>query len=123
MPDIVRHLLLFAATLGAATLLGGCGHETAPTPPLTLPVVERPTLILQPVPAEARVLVPAAAVTRRGGVDGVFVTQDGLARFRMVRVGKRFGDRLEILSGLDSTETLVLGDLADVRDGSPIKIR
>jgi hypothetical protein len=40
----------------------------------------------------------------------------------MVRTGKTVNNRVEILSGLRGSETLVTGDLRDVHDGSPVKI-
>ena len=40
----------------------------------------------------------------------------------MVRTGKNVNGRIEILSGLSGSETLVTGDLRDVHDGSPVKI-
>ena len=39
-----------------------------------------------------------------------------------VKPGRGRDGEIEILSGLHGTETLVLGDLREVRDGSPVKI-
>jgi hypothetical protein len=39
----------------------------------------------------------------------------------MLRLGKVAGDRIEVLAGLTGNERLVLGDLHEVRDGSPIR--
>ena len=49
------------------------------------------------------------------------LSEENQARFRMVRTGKIVNDRVEILSGLSGSETLVAGDLQDVHDGSPIQ--
>ena len=71
-----------------------------------------------------RILIPQLALVERGGIPAVFVLQDdALARFRMVRIGKAYGGQVEILAGLTGTETLVLGDLSGVRDGSLITKR
>jgi len=68
-------------------------------------------------------LVPQSALVVRGGIPGVFVlSETNQARFRMVRTGKNVNGRIEILSGLSGSETLVTGDLRDVHDGSPVKI-
>lgn len=102
----------------AIQLLAACGEKAMePAPPETL---SRPTLILSATPN--RVLVPQSALVERGGIPGVFVlADDHHARFRMVRTGKLINGRAEILSGLSGSETLVTGDLRNVRDGSPIQ--
>ena len=85
--------------------------------------MNRPVLALQVKPAELlRIRIPRQALVERGGIPGVLVLSPaGEARFRMVRPGGTPGTQVEILSGLHGDETLVLGDLADVHDGSPIK--
>ena len=51
---------------------------------------------------ETVVTVPGTAITRAAGYEGLFtVGQDNVARLSMVKPGERFGDRVEILSGLD----------------------
>ena len=103
----------------AGLLLAGCDKKIAP--PATLTALTRPVLTLD---AQAgRVLVPQALLVERGGVPGVFVlSAENQARFRMVRTGKTVNGRIEILSGLSGSESLVTGELRDVHDGSPVKI-
>jgi len=73
--------------------------------------------------AAQTILIPRAALAERGGIPGVFVlSETSEARFRMVKPGRGRDGEIEILSGLHGTETLVLGDLREVRDGSPVKI-
>jgi hypothetical protein len=55
-------------------------------------------------------------------VPGVFVLENDEARFRMVRTGKLGATRIEILSGLFGNEVLLLGDLDQVHDGSPVRV-
>lgn len=106
-----------------ALAVGACAGKP-PSPPLELPALVRPVMRLQPPPdSRDEVLIPVAAFVVRGGIPGVFVLRQGLARFRMVRPGRQRGDRLQVLSGLSGNETLVLGNLADVHDGSPITVR
>ncbi len=103
--------------------LGACGSQP-PSPPLVLPQLQRPVVRLQLADsATAQVSIPRDAFLLRGGLPGVFVLQNGRARFRMIKVGKTRADRLEVLSGLSGNETLVVGDLADVHDGSPIAVK
>ncbi|HSG89638.1 MAG TPA: efflux RND transporter periplasmic adaptor subunit [Pseudomonadales bacterium] len=48
-----------------------------------------------------RLLIPGEALVRRSEVTGVYVVGDNDdVRFRQVRIGNRFGERVEILSGL-----------------------
>jgi len=110
-------ILIFSVVAVAVLQLAGCGEKAAE--PVPRAALERPIQILD---AKAgRVLVPQVAVVERGGIPGVFVLTDkNQARFRMVRTGKSVNGRVEILSGLNGSETLVTGDLRTVRDGSPI---
>ncbi len=112
---------LIAVLMLAALPLAGCNKKPE-VPPPSLPRVERPVLALNAKPGELlKLSIPRQALVERGGIPGVFVlSETGEARFRMVRAGKTGDTRVEILSGLAGNETLVLGDLAAVHDGSPI---
>lgn len=102
--------------LTALAALTACGKPQPPTSPSAL---TRPVITL--TASEGHVEIPHAALVSRGGVPGVFVLNEAnQARFRMVRTGKPGASRIEILSGLSGRETLVAGDLAEVRDGSRI---
>lgn len=117
--------LLAAAAAAVLLALAAC-HRQGPSdvpPPPPRPQLERPVLQLAEARGEraVRVLIPRRALVERGGIPGVFVLDEqGQARFRMVRPGRRTGERIEILAGLKGGERLVLGDLAAVHDGSPI---
>ena len=115
---------------GAAALLVACDAAEPPIARHPLPVLERPVTQLQHRAERPRdieqpnILIPARALVERGGFPGVFVLSPAReARFRMVRVGRVDGGRAEILSGLHGDETLVLGDLSAVHDGSPIRVQ
>jgi hypothetical protein len=115
--NVPRALLL----LGLAVLAGGC-ERPAPTAPPARATLERPVLTLK-VPADGQraIVIPRAALVERTGIPGVFVLSEaGAARFRMVKTGRARNGELEILSGLAGNETLVLGSLAEVHDGTPI---
>ncbi|MDO8703772.1 MAG: hypothetical protein Q7J84_02375 [Sulfuricaulis sp.] len=113
----------FVAVIALAILpFAGC-HKQPEVPP-SLPHVQRPVLILNLKPgARLKLPIPRQALVERGGIPGVFVlSATGEARFRMVRAGRTNDAQVEILSGLHGDETLVLGDLSAVHDGSPIKV-
>jgi RND family efflux transporter MFP subunit len=60
-----------------------------------------------------RLLVPATALIERSEVTGVYVLDaNGQVSLRYVRPGHRFGDRLEILSGLAAGEHIALDPVA-----------
>jgi hypothetical protein len=122
---VIRRLAF--ALLTVAVGLSACGQREAKRSDAPT-VLERPvfTLVLPPT-ADGAVRVPNAALIARAGQPGVFVlTQtDGAttARFRLVSAGKVRGQETDILSGLAGNETLVLGDLSAVHDGSVIQAK
>ncbi len=62
-----------------------------------------------PVGEREAVLVPAAAVARRGQLTGVWtVDAQGRAFLRWVRTGRAVGDEVEIISGLAGGETVIV---------------
>jgi RND family efflux transporter MFP subunit len=72
--------------------------------------------------AQARaLLVPASAIVTFAGVDKVLIAQDNKAVERPVALGRREGDRVEIVSGLAPGEAVIVqpGNLVQ---GEPIRI-
>lgn len=51
-----------------------------------------------------RLLIPESALVRRSEFSGVYVVADNRVSLRQVRLGHRFGERVEILSGLSEGE-------------------
>lgn len=75
-----------------------------------------------PLGQREAVTLPYAAILERGQLTGVYVVgKDDVARFRLIKTGAQFGERLEILSGLHEGETVVVGGIEQVRDGTRIK--
>lgn len=63
-------------------------------------------------------LVPASAVITQGQLTGVYrVGPDKGITYRLIRVGRRYGDRVEVLSGLDPGDTIIVGNLDRAVDG------
>jgi RND family efflux transporter MFP subunit len=66
--------------------------------------------------------VPTRAVVVRGQMEMVFVVTNGAAQLRLVKMGKRTGDTVEIVSGLSAGESIVVEGAAQLRDGQPVQI-
>jgi RND family efflux transporter MFP subunit len=65
--------------------------------------------------------VPQSAVVDRAGMTGVFVVdKDGIAHFRLVRVGAQMGADVEIQAGLNADDTIVTSNLPEVENGVKI---
>jgi RND family efflux transporter MFP subunit len=68
-------------------------------------------------------LLPAGAVAEQGQVQSALVAQDGFARGRLVTLGGRVGDRVEVLSGLTAGEMVVFPRPAGLADGARVEVR
>ncbi|MGH9836447.1 MAG: efflux RND transporter periplasmic adaptor subunit [Blastocatellia bacterium] len=68
------------------------------------------------------ILIPQKAVTQRGQLAGVFVVDDaGIARLRLIKTGKSYGESVEALSGLSDGERIVVDGAANVNDGVKVQ--
>jgi len=67
------------------------------------------------------ILVPNQAVIRRGQLTGVWIVrQDGTAHLRWVRMGRSFGDAVEVLSGMSGGEIVVLSTQQPLVEGDRV---
>jgi RND family efflux transporter MFP subunit len=58
---------------------------------------------------ERIMLIPASAVVPQGQLTGIFIVDAGqIARFRLIRTGRRFDDTVEMITGLDDGQRFVL---------------
>ena len=74
-----------------------------------------------PVGVRQAILAPAGAVIRRGQLTGVWIVrQDGTAHLRWVRLGRSFGDSIEILSGMNGGEIVVLSTQQPLIEGDRV---
>lgn len=73
-----------------------------------------------PGAAGAVLSVPASAVFARGGLTGVFVVDNGVARLRWIAVGATTGDRIEARAGVAAGEKVAL-DPQGLEDGDPVE--
>lgn len=68
------------------------------------------------------VFVLRAAVHERGQLTFVFVTSDGCAHMRLVKTGGQYLDLVEILSGLQPGDQVIVSSQGEVTDGQPISM-
>ncbi len=65
-----------------------------------------------------RVFVPEKCIVKRGELNIVYtLDKNGKARLTLVRLGKKFGDKYEVLSGLKGNETIACANLSKISDG------
>jgi RND family efflux transporter MFP subunit len=67
-------------------------------------------------------LVPEMSVVRRPAGELVYVVHDGKARQTPVRIGERAGGMVEILAGLDGSETVAVDGAAYLSDGAAVRV-
>ena len=71
----------------------------------------------------AVLLIPAAALSPLGQMERVFVAgANSRAVLRLVKSGAAHGESVEILSGLDAGERIVVNPPAGLREGQPLEI-
>lgn len=67
-------------------------------------------------------VVPPAAILQRGQLTGVYVVDpQGIAAYRLIRMGKVYDQGVEVLSGLKPGERIVTAQVNRVTDGARIK--
>jgi multidrug efflux pump subunit AcrA (membrane-fusion protein) len=65
-------------------------------------------------------LIPESALTRRGQLEGIYIVENDAALLRLVKTGKPYDKRIEILSGLTPGTRIVTTPPADIADGVKI---
>lgn len=77
--------------------------------------------VFLPGPSAARLLVPEKAVVSRGGLEIAWaVSSDGRVALRYVRTGLRTGGSVEVRSGLEAGERVVVNPPADLEAGTRV---
>jgi RND family efflux transporter MFP subunit len=94
---------------------------------LTLPPAMRRTLrpgffgrVSFPAGDRPVLIVPESAIVRRGQLTGVYAVDNHAALLRLVKLGKRYGNGFEVLSGLKPDVRIVTTPNAQIADGVTI---
>ncbi len=67
--------------------------------------------------------VPAAAVLQRGQLEFVHVVAEGRAQLRLVKTGRRLGERIEVISGIEAGEAVITHADQPLQDGQPVVVK
>jgi len=67
--------------------------------------------------------VPASALVQRGQMEMVFIVADQKAQMRLVKSGKHYDDEVELVSGVDPGEQVVVEGAAILLDGQPVETK
>lgn len=69
------------------------------------------------------ITLPKSAIIARGQLTGVVVVRDGSALYRLVKLGREIGERVEVLSGLKEGDIVVVESPQMVKDGDLVVSR
>ncbi|HVV54792.1 MAG TPA: efflux RND transporter periplasmic adaptor subunit [Mucilaginibacter sp.] len=74
--------------------------------------------------SEDQVMVPLSAIEHKDELTGLYtISNDNTALLRWVRLGKTYGDKVEVLSGLAKNEEFIAGADGKLYNGEPVKIK
>ena len=76
-----------------------------------------------PVSETSVLRIPASALILRGQMEVVFVVQNGRAQLRLVKTGKRFGGEVELVSGIEAKEQVVVENATRLSDGQRLEVQ
>ena len=70
------------------------------------------------------VLIPTEALVKNGQLSGVYtVSQSNTALLRWLRLGRTYGDKVEVLSGLSASESYIISADGKLFNGAKISIQ
>lgn len=70
----------------------------------------------------SKILVPSTAISKWGQMERVFVVENGHAVLRLVKTGAMPGSLIEVVSGLDADETVVVDAPQGLMEGQPLEV-
>ena len=74
--------------------------------------------------ATSMVLIPHSAIVTNGGLKGVYTVSDqNRALLRWLRLGKTYGDKVEVLSGLNADENFIVSAEGKLINGTKVSIQ
>ena len=67
--------------------------------------------------------VPSAGVMERGQLQSVYIAEHNIAHTRLVTIGTKVKDRVEVLSGLNQGDRVIVPLPIGLADGAPLEVR
>ena len=75
-----------------------------------------------PIGEHTQLLVPRTAVVSQGQLTGIYLVDgEGIARFRLIRLGRLIANEVEVLSGMDEGDRYVLEPSPGLVDGARVE--
>ncbi|HUH46843.1 MAG TPA: efflux RND transporter periplasmic adaptor subunit [Arenibacter sp.] len=72
----------------------------------------------------ATILIPKSALVAQGQLQGIYtVNQNNTAILRWLRLGKAYGEKVEVLSGLSMGERFIIGADGKLYNGAKVSVR
>jgi len=75
------------------------------------------------VQRENTLLIPQQAVVEQGGQKEVFVVQDARVHLQKISTGLERDNLVEVLSGLEEGETVVVAGPSDLKGGDKVRVQ
>ena len=75
-----------------------------------------------PVGKKAAITVPQVAIVKKGQLTGVYTVDDkNIISYRLIKIGKTLGDKVEIISGLSDVDKIIVSGVEKALDGGEIQ--
>jgi RND family efflux transporter MFP subunit len=106
-----QFLVKVAFNKGNATILSGMFAS------VSLPIKEKTT-------SNNTILIPLKALVKKGQLTGIYTkSETNKALLRWVRIGKKYGNQVEVLSGLSKDESYIISSEGKLYNGANISIQ
>lgn len=70
------------------------------------------------------ILIPETAIVKRGDLEGIYTVSDqNTALLRWIRTGRKYGDQVEVLSGLSADESYVIKAEGKLYNGAKLNVQ
>jgi len=79
--------------------------------------------LVVPVGESDSIRVPTSAVLQRGQLEIAFTVTNQIAQLHLLKTGRREGNEIEILSGLDAGDSVVVEGAAQLVDNQPVSFQ
>ena len=77
-----------------------------------------------PVAKKDAITVPKSAIVEKGELTGVYtVDSENVISYRLIRTGKTYSDKVEVLSGLSDGDKIITVGVEKAIDGGKIDVK